>query len=171
LDSITRLARAYNQVVASSGRTLSGGLDTASLHKPKRFFGAARKIEEGGSLTIIATALIETGSKMDDVIFEEFKGTGNMEIDLTRKLAESRVFPAIDIKRSGTRHEELLLSPDEMRKIWMLRRATAVLNTGDITEIILDKMAQTRTNEEFLQSVTKEALSMSRGYEDGNGKY
>jgi transcription termination factor Rho len=172
LDSITRLARAYNQVVASSGRTLSGGLDTASLHKPKRFFGAARKIEEGGSLTIIATALIETGSKMDDVIFEEFKGTGNMEIDLTRKLAESRVFPAIDIKRSGTRHEELLLTPDEMRKIWMLRRATAVLNTGDITEIILDKMAQTRTNEEFLQTVTKEALSMSRGYEDGgSGKY
>ena len=174
LDSITRLARAYNQVVASSGRTLSGGLDTASLHKPKRFFGAARKIEEGGSLTIIATALIETGSKMDDVIFEEFKGTGNMELNLTRKLAESRVFPAIDIKRSGTRHEELLLAPDEMRKLWMLRRATSVLNTGDITEIILDKMAQTRTNEEFLGSVTKEALSMARGYEDsggGNGKY
>jgi len=172
LDSITRLARAYNQVVASSGRTLSGGLDTASLHKPKRFFGAARKIENGGSLTIIGTALIETGSKMDDVIFEEFKGTGNMELNLTRKLAESRVFPAIDIKRSGTRREELLLSPDEMRKIWMLRRATAVLNTGDITEIILDKMVQTRTNEEFLQSVTKEALSMSRGYEvGGNGKY
>jgi len=152
LDSITRLARAYNQVVASSGRTLSGGLDTASLHKPKRFFGAARKIEHGGSLTIVGTALIETGSKMDDVIFEEFKGTGNMELNLTRKLAESRVFPAIDIKRSGTRREELLLSPEEMRKIWMLRRATAVLN------------------EEFLQSVTKEALSMSRGYED-NGKY
>ncbi len=172
LDSITRLGRAYNQVVPSSGRTLSGGLDTASLHKPKRFFGAARKIEEGGSLTIIATALIETGSKMDDVIFEEFKGTGNMELNLTRKLAESRVFPAIDIKRSGTRHEELLLSPDEMRKIWMLRRATAVLNTGDITEVILDRMAQTRTNEEFLGAVTKEALSMSRGYEEGgNGKY
>jgi len=170
LDSITRLARAYNQVVASSGRTLSGGLDTASLHKPKRFFGAARKIENGGSLTIVGTALIETGSKMDDVIFEEFKGTGNMELNLTRKLAESRVFPAIDIKRSGTRREELLLSPDEMRKIWMLRRATAVLNTGDITEIILDKMAQTRTNDEFLQSVTKEAMSMSRGYED-NGKH
>ena len=166
LDSITRLARAYNQVIPTSGRTLSGGLDTASLHKPKRFFGAARKIEEGGSLTIIATALIETGSKMDDVIFEEFKGTGNMELNLTRKLAESRVFPAVDIKRSGTRHEELLLSPDEMRKIWMLRRATAVLNTGDITEIILDKMAQTRTNDEFLGSVTKEALSMSRGYDD-----
>jgi transcription termination factor Rho len=172
LDSITRLARAYNQVVPSSGRTLSGGLDTASLHKPKRFFGAARKIENGGSLTIIGTALIETGSKMDDVIFEEFKGTGNMELNLTRKLAESRIFPAIDIKRSGTRREELLLSPDEMRKIWMLRRATAVLNTGDITEIILEKMAQTRTNDEFLQTVTKEALSMSRGYEEsGNGKY
>ena len=169
LDSITRLARAYNQVIPNSGRTLSGGLDTASLHKPKRFFGAARKIEEGGSLTIIATALIETGSKMDDIIFEEFKGTGNMELNLTRKLAESRVFPAVDIKRSGTRHEELLLSPDEMRKIWMLRRVSSALNTGDITEMILGKMAQTRTNEEFLQSVTKEALSMSRGYED-NGR-
>ncbi|HZT11372.1 MAG TPA: transcription termination factor Rho [Candidatus Baltobacteraceae bacterium] len=171
LDSITRLARAYNQVIPTSGRTLSGGLDTASLHKPKRFFGAARKIEEGGSLTIIATALIETGSKMDDVIFEEFKGTGNMELNLTRKLAESRVFPAIDIKRSGTRHEELLLSEIEMRKIWMLRRATSVLNSGDITELILDKMAQTRTNDEFLQTVTKEALSLSRGYDEGNGKY
>ncbi|MDP9110255.1 MAG: transcription termination factor Rho [Candidatus Eremiobacteraeota bacterium] len=172
LDSITRLARAYNQVIPTSGRTLSGGLDTASLHKPKRFFGAARKIEEGGSLTIIATALVETGSKMDDVIFEEFKGTGNMELNLTRKLAESRVFPAIDVKRSGTRHEELLLSENEMRKIWMLRRATSVLNTGDITELILDKMAQTRTNDEFLQTVTKEALSLSRGYnEEGNGKY
>jgi transcription termination factor Rho len=171
LDSITRLARAYNQVIPTSGRTLSGGLDTASLHKPKRFFGAARKIEEGGSLTIIATALVETGSKMDDVIFEEFKGTGNMELNLTRKLAESRVFPAVDIKRSGTRHEELLLSEIEMRKIWMLRRATSVLNSGDITELILDKMAQTRTNDEFLQSVTKEALSLSRGYDEGNGKY
>ena len=173
LDSITRLARAYNQVIPTSGRTLSGGLDTASLHKPKRFFGAARKIEEGGSLTIIATALIETGSKMDDVIFEEFKGTGNMELNLTRKLAESRVFPAVDIKRSGTRHEELLLSEIEMRKIWMLRRATSVLNSGDITEIILDKMAQTRTNNEFLDTVTKEALSMSRGFDEnnGNGKY
>ncbi len=172
LDSITRLARAYNQVVASSGRTLSGGLDTASLHKPKRFFGAARKIEGGGSLTIIGTALVETGSKMDDVIFEEFKGTGNMELNLTRKLAESRVFPAVDIKRSGTRREELLLTTEEMRKVWMLRRVSAALNTGDITEMILEKMAQTRNNEEFLQSVTKEALSMSRGYEEnGNGRY
>ncbi len=166
LDSITRLARAYNQVIPNSGRTLSGGLDTASLHKPKRFFGAARKIEEGGSLTIIATALIETGSKMDDIIFEEFKGTGNMELNLTRKLAESRVFPAVDIKRSGTRHEELLLSPDEMRRIWMLRRVSSAFNTGDITEMILGKMAQTRTNEEFLQTVTKDALSVSRGYDD-----
>ncbi len=172
LDSITRLARAYNQVVPTSGRTLSGGLDTASLHKPKRFFGAARKIENGGSLTIIGTALVETGSKMDDVIFEEFKGTGNMELNLTRKLAESRVFPAVDIKRSGTRREELLLTTEEMRKVWMLRRVSAALNTGDITEMILEKMAQTRNNEEFLQSVTKEALSMSRGYEEnGNGRY
>ncbi len=173
LDSITRLARAYNQVVPTSGRTLSGGLDTASLHKPKRFFGAARKIENGGSLTIIGTALVETGSKMDDVIFEEFKGTGNMELNLTRKLAESRVFPAVDIKRSGTRREELLLSTEEMRKVWMLRRVSAALNTGDITEMILEKMAQTRNNDEFLQSVTKEALSMSRGYDEnsGNGRY
>ncbi len=173
LDSITRLARAYNQVVPTSGRTLSGGLDTASLHKPKRFFGAARKIENGGSLTIIGTALVETGSKMDDVIFEEFKGTGNMELNLTRKLAESRVFPAVDIKRSGTRREELLLTTEEMRKVWMLRRVSAALNTGDITEMILEKMAQTRNNEEFLQSVTKEALSMSRGYEENgsNGRY
>ncbi len=173
LDSITRLARAYNQVVASSGRTLSGGLDTASLHKPKRFFGAARKIEEGGSLTIIATALIETGSKMDDVIFEEFKGTGNMELNLSRKLADSRIFPAIDIKKSGTRHEELLLAPDVMQKIWMLRRATAVLDT-DSTQLILNKMSQTRTNDEFLQTVTKEAMSMARGSgsrDEGNGKY
>ncbi len=172
LDSITRLARAYNQVVPTSGRTLSGGLDTASLHKPKRFFGAARKIENGGSLTIIGTALVETGSKMDDVIFEEFKGTGNMELNLTRKLAESRVFPAVDIKRSGTRREELLLTTEEMRKVWMLRRVSAALNTGDITEMILEKMAQTRNNDEFLQSVTKEALSMSRGYEESsNGRY
>ncbi len=173
LDSITRLARAYNQVVPTSGRTLSGGLDTASLHKPKRFFGAARKIEGGGSLTIIGTALVETGSKMDDVIFEEFKGTGNMELNLTRKLAESRVFPAVDIKRSGTRREELLLTSEEMRKVWMLRRVSAALNSGDITEMILEKMAQTRNNEEFLQAVTKEALSMSRGYEESgsNGRY
>ena len=163
LDSITRLARAYNTVVPPSGKILSGGVDSNALHKPKRFFGAARNIEEGGSLTIIATALVDTGSRMDEVIFEEFKGTGNMELNLTRKLAESRVFPAVDIKRSGTRHEELLLSPDEMRKIWMLRRVSAALNTGDITEMILGKMAQTRTNEEFLQSVTKDAMQMRGG--------
>ncbi len=162
LDSITRLARAYNQVVPASGRTLSGGLDTTSLQKPKRFFGAARKLEEGGSLTIVATALVETGSKMDDVIFEEFKGTGNMELGLSRKLAESRVFPAIDIRKSGTRHEELLLSEIEMRKIWMLRRATSLLQNGDITEIILEKLAKTRNNDEFLATVTKEAMSMAR---------
>jgi len=166
LDSITRLARAYNQVIPTSGRTLSGGLDTAALHKPKRFFGAARKIEEGGSLTIIGTALVDTGSKMDDVIFEEFKGTGNMELNLNRKLAESRVFPAVDIKRSSTRHEELLLGELELRKIWMLRRAFNIVKESEMTELVLDKLAQTRTNEEFLQTITKEALSLARGYDD-----
>src|ERR1700722_9835601 len=137
LASITRLARAYNQVITSSGRTLSGGLDTASLHKPKRFFGAARKIEEGGSLTIIATALIETGSKMDDVIFEEFKGTGNMEIDLTRKLAERRIFPAMDVNASGTRREEMLLGDEEVKVTWKLRRALAGLEQQQALEIVL----------------------------------
>jgi transcription termination factor Rho len=172
LDSITRLARAYNQVVPNSGRTLSGGLDTASLHKPKRFFGAARKIEEGGSLTIIATALIETGSKMDEVIFEEFKGTGNMEMNLSRKLSESRIFPAVDIKRSGTRHEELLLAPDVMQKMWMMRRAFGAVNS-EPTEMVLNRMAQTRTNEEFLQSFSKETVAMARSSSshDDNGKY
>ncbi|HXM18853.1 MAG TPA: transcription termination factor Rho [Candidatus Tumulicola sp.] len=161
LDSITRLARAWNQVMPTTGRTLSGGLDTSALHKPKRFFGAARNIENGGSLTIIATALIETGSKMDDVIFEEFKGTGNMEINLVRKLADSRIFPAVDIKRSGTRHEELLLSEIELRKIVMLRRATAVLGTQEMTELILERFRRTDSNEEFLKSVTKEAMSIA----------
>ncbi len=161
LDSITRLARAWNQVMPATGRTLSGGLDTSALHKPKRFFGAARNIEGGGSLTIIATALIETGSKMDDVIFEEFKGTGNMEINLVRKLADSRIFPAVDIKRSGTRHEELLLSEVELRKIVMLRRATAVLGTQEMTELILERFRRTDSNEDFLKSVTKEAMSMA----------
>ena len=161
LDSITRLARAWNQVMPATGRTLSGGLDTSALHKPKRFFGAARNIEGGGSLTIIATALIETGSKMDDVIFEEFKGTGNMEINLVRKLADSRIFPAVDIKRSGTRHEELLLSEVELRKIVMLRRATAVLGTQEMTELILERFRRTDGNEDFLKSVTKEAMSMA----------
>ncbi len=161
LDSITRLARAWNQVMPATGRTLSGGLDTSALHKPKRFFGAARNIENGGSLTIIATALIETGSKMDDVIFEEFKGTGNMEINLVRKLADSRIFPAVDIKRSGTRHEELLLSEIELRKVVMLRRATAVLGTQEMTELILERFRRTDGNEHFLKSVTKEAMSMA----------
>ena len=161
LDSITRLARAWNQVMPATGRTLSGGLDTSALHRPKRFFGAARNIEEGGSLTIVATALIETGSKMDDVIFEEFKGTGNMEINLVRKLADSRIFPAVDIKKSGTRHEELLLSEVELRKVVMLRRATAVLGTQEMTELILERFRRTDNNEAFLKSVTKEAMSMS----------
>ena len=161
LDSITRLARAWNQVMPATGRTLSGGLDTSALHRPKRFFGAARNIEEGGSLTIIATALIETGSKMDDVIFEEFKGTGNMEINLVRKLADSRIFPAVDIKKSGTRHEELLLSEVELRKVVMLRRATAVLGTQEMTELILERFRRTDSNEAFLKSVTKEAMSMA----------
>ncbi|HET9342712.1 MAG TPA: transcription termination factor Rho [Candidatus Eremiobacteraceae bacterium] len=161
LDSITRLARAWNQVMPATGRTLSGGLDTSALHRPKRFFGAARNIEEGGSLTIVATALIETGSKMDDVIFEEFKGTGNMEINLVRKLADSRIFPAVDIKKSGTRHEELLLSEIELRKVVMLRRATAVLGTQEMTELILERFRRTDSNEAFLKSVTKEAMSMS----------
>ena len=161
LDSITRLARAWNQVMPATGRTLSGGLDTSALHRPKRFFGAARNIEEGGSLTIIATALIETGSKMDDVIFEEFKGTGNMEINLVRKLADSRIFPAVDIKKSGTRHEELLLSEVELRKVVMLRRATAVLGTQEMTELILERFRRTDSNEACLKSVTKEAMSMA----------
>ena len=154
LDSITRLARAYNQVVASSGRTLSGGLDTASLHKPKRFFGAARKIEEGGSLTIIATALIETGSKMDDVIFEEFKGTGNMEIGLDRKLVDKRVFPAIDINRSGTRKEELLVPKDELTRIWILRKVLNPLSTVEAMELLLDKMGKSKSNADFLASMS-----------------
>jgi len=166
LDSITRLARAWNQVMPSTGRTLSGGLDTSALHRPKRFFGAARNIEEGGSLTIVATALIETGSKMDDVIFEEFKGTGNMEINLVRKLADSRIFPAVDIKRSGTRHEELLLSEIELRKVVMLRRATAVLGTQEMTELILERFRRTDSNEDFLKSVTKEAMSLANADQD-----
>ena len=161
LDSITRLARAWNQVMPTTGRTLSGGLDTAALHKPKRFFGAARNIEHGGSLTIIATALIETGSKMDDVIFEEFKGTGNMEINLVRKLADARIFPAVDIKRSGTRHEELLLTEIELRKVVMLRRATAVLGVQEMTELILERFRRTDSNDDFLKSVTKEAMSIA----------
>lgn len=155
LDSITRLARAYNLVLPPSGRTLSGGMDSTAIHKPKRFFGAARNIDGGGSLTILATALIETGSRMDEVIYEEFKGTGNMELHLDRRLAERRIFPAIDIKRSGTRKEELLLSPDELEMTWLLRRATANLDTAEVAELLIHRLQQTRSNREFLAQVQK----------------
>ena len=150
LDSITRLARAYNLVIPSSGRTLSGGLDPNALHKPKKFFGAARNIENGGSLTILASALIETGSRMDDVIFEEFKGTGNMEVHLDRKLSEKRIFPAIDINKSGTRREDLLLTPKEMETVYALRKALNNLPVADVTENIISQMVQTKNNAEFL---------------------
>ena len=153
LDSITRLARAYNSVVPPSGKILSGGVDSNALHKPKRFFGAARNIEDGGSLTIIATALIDTGSRMDEVIFEEFKGTGNMELVLDRKLAEKRVFPAMDINRSGTRKEELLLPKDVLNRMWILRKLLQPLNTIDAMEFILNKMEATDSNSEFLDSM------------------
>lgn len=155
LDSITRLARAYNTVVPASGKILSGGIDAHALHRPKRFFGAARNIEEGGSLTIIATALIETGSRMDEVIFEEFKGTGNMEIHLDRRLSDKRVFPAIDINRSGTRREELLTPPQYLPRIWLLRKLLSPLNPVDAMEFLLDKIKATETNEEFLNSMNQ----------------
>ena len=155
IDSITRLARAYNQVVQSSGRTLSGGLDPNALHKPKKFFGAARNIENGGSLTILATALIETGSRMDDVIFEEFKGTGNMEVHLDRRMQERRIFPAIDIYKSGTRKEELLLSQLELECVWSIRRAMHNQNSGDVTEMLMNKLVSTKSNEEFAEYITK----------------
>jgi transcription termination factor Rho len=153
LDSITRLARAYNAAMPPSGKVLSGGLDSNALQWPKRFFGAARNIEHGGSLTIMATALIETGSRMDDVIFEEFKGTGNMEINLDRKLVDRRVFPAIDINRSGTRKEELLLSDFELNRVWILRKVLQPLSIVEAMELIIDKMAKTKTNDEFLKSI------------------
>ncbi|HHW31454.1 MAG TPA: transcription termination factor Rho [Clostridiaceae bacterium] len=153
LDSITRLARAYNLTIPPTGRTLSGGLDPGALHSPKRFFGSARNIENGGSLTIIATALIETGSRMDDVIYEEFKGTGNMEIHLDRKLSEKRIFPAIDINKSGTRREDLLLNQKELESIWAIRKAMSNLGTAEVTEMIINKLMQTKTNEEFVNSI------------------
>ena len=153
LDSITRLARAYNAIVPPSGKILSGGVDSNALQRPKRFFGAARNIEEGGSLTIVATALIDTGSRMDDVIFEEFKGTGNLEIHLDRKLVDKRVFPAIDINRSGTRKEELLLSKEELNRVWVLRKVLSQLSAVDTMELLLDKMGKTPTNAEFLNSM------------------
>ena len=155
LDSITRLARAYNLVEPTSGRTLSGGLDPSALHRPKRFFGAARNVEEGGSLTIIATALVETGSRMDDVIFEEFKGTGNSEIHLDRKLADRRIFPAIDIMRSGTRREDLLLGSDELEMVYVVRKLLSSLGQQETTELMIERLQNTKNNEEFRQLVLK----------------
>ena len=155
LDSITRLARAYNTVQPPSGKVLSGGLDANALHRPKRFFGAARNIEEGGSLTIIATALVDTGSRMDDVIFEEFKGTGNSEIHLDRKLMDKRVFPAIDINKSGTRKEELLMSENELRRVWVLRKVLNPLSSVESMELLLDKLSKTKENKDFLSAMSK----------------
>jgi transcription termination factor Rho len=155
LDSITRLARAYNTVIPSSGKVLTGGVDAHALERPKRFFGAARNIEEGGSLTIIATCLTETGSKMDEVIYEEFKGTGNMELHLDRKMAEKRVFPAINVRRSGTRREDLLTSEEELQRMWILRKLLATMEDLPATEFILDKLKDTKTNEEFFQSMKR----------------
>jgi transcription termination factor Rho len=155
LDSITRLARAYNTVVPSSGKILSGGIDASAMQKPKRFFGAARKIEEGGSLTIIATALIDTGSRMDEVIFEEFKGTGNSEIYLDRKLTEKRVFPSIDINKSGTRKEELLINNGDLSRIWLLRKVLQPMNTVESMEFILEKISDTESNKDFLNSMSR----------------
>lgn len=164
LDSITRLARAYNLVIPPSGRTLSGGLDPGALYKPKQFFGAARNLEEGGSVTILATALIDTGSRMDDVIFEEFKGTGNMELHLDRKLQEKRIFPAIDLSRSGTRREELLMNQDELEAIWIMRRALANESTQDAGEEIIDNLAHTRTNRDFIEIIKKVFSTRRRMY-------
>ncbi|MEE2821404.1 MAG: transcription termination factor Rho [Acidobacteriota bacterium] len=154
LDSITRLARAYNTIVPPSGKVLSGGVDSNALQRPKRFFGAARNIEEGGSLTIVATALIDTGSRMDDVIFEEFKGTGNLELHLDRKLVDKRIFPAIDINRSGTRKEELLLDPDELNRVWVLRKVLNPLSSTESMELLLEKLSKVKTNAEFLKSMS-----------------
>ena len=159
LDSITRLARAYNLAVPASGRVLSGGVDSAALYPPKRFFGAARNIEEGGSLTIIATALIETGSKMDEVIFEEFKGTGNMELRLDRRMEQKRIFPAIDVQQSGTRREELLLGESDLETVWKLRRALSQMETGAALELLIDKLRSTPSNEKFLQMIDRSNLA------------
>lgn len=156
LDSITRLSRAYNLIVSPSGRSLSGGLDPVALYPPKHFFGAARKLEEAGSLTIIATCLIDTGSRMDDVIYEEFKGTGNLELHLNRKLSERRIFPAFDIERSGTRREELLLPPEVLSKVWLLRRMMSAIGGLEAIELVLQRMAKTKSNEEFLATLNKD---------------
>jgi transcription termination factor Rho len=154
LDSITRLARAYNTIVPPSGKVLSGGVDSNALQRPKRFFGAARNIEEGGSLTIISTALVDTGSRMDEVIFEEFKGTGNLEIHLDRKLTDRRVFPSIDIQKSGTRKEELLLPKDDLNRVWVLRKVLTPLSPVEAMELLLSRMAKTKTNQDFLASMS-----------------
>ena len=159
LDSITRLARAYNLALPPSGRTLSGGIDPIALYPPKRFFGAARKIEEGGSLTIIGTCLIDTGSRMDDVIYEEFKGTGNSELILDRKLAEKRVFPAIDVQRSGTRREELLLEEGTLRMVWTMRRMLSAVGTNEGIELLLNRLSKSNSNAEFLATLTKSAAA------------
>ncbi|HTO24094.1 MAG TPA: transcription termination factor Rho, partial [Spirochaetia bacterium] len=159
LDSITRLARAYNQTVPTSGKILSGGVDSNALHKPKRFFGAARNIEEGGSLTIIATALIETGSRMDEVIFEEFKGTGNSEVILDRKLSDRRLFPAINIKKSGTRKEELLMTEEQLQKMWVLRRVINPMEDQEVLELLIDRMRKSKNNEAFLKSMNTSAVT------------
>ncbi len=156
LDSITRLARAYNTVAPSSGKVLTGGVDANALQKPKRFFGAARNVEEGGSLTIIATALVETGSKMDDVIYEEFKGTGNMEIQMERRIAEKRVFPAININRSGTRREELMMDAVTLQKVWVLRKLLHAMDEIAAVELLIDRMKQTKTNAEFFDSMKRQ---------------
>jgi transcription termination factor Rho len=153
LDSITRLARAWNSEVPNSGKILTGGVDASALQRPKRFFGSARKVEEGGSLTIIATALVDTGSKMDDVIFEEFKGTGNLEIVLDRRLVDKRIYPAIDINRSGTRREEMLLEPEEYRKTCVLRRVLCEMNPPDAMELLINRLSKTKSNSEFLMSL------------------
>jgi transcription termination factor Rho len=168
LDSITRLARAYNTVVPSSGKVLTGGVDANALQRPKRFFGAARNVEEGGSLTIIATALVDTGSKMDEVIYEEFKGTGNMEVHLDRRIAEKRVYPAININRSGTRREELLIDEDELQKIWILRKLLHPMDELAAIEFLLDKMKDTKTNDEFFKSMkrTHARIRTARGRPD-----
>jgi len=155
LDSLTRLSRANNSVIPASGKVLSGGIDANALQRPKRFFGSARKIEEGGSLTVIATCLVDTGSRMDDVIFEEFKGTGNMEIHLDRKLMDKRIFPCIDILKSGTRKEELLLSPEELNRVWILRKVLSQLNPVEAMELLIEKLAKTKSNKEFLDSMNK----------------
>jgi transcription termination factor Rho len=167
LDSITRLGRAYNIAAPASGRILSGGVDSAALYPPKKFFGAARNIEDGGSLTILATALVETGSRMDEVIFEEFKGTGNMELKLERKLADKRIFPAIDINQSGTRKEELLMSADELKINWNLRRVLTALEQQQALELLMTKLKETKTNVEFLMQVQKTTPSLPETGDSG----